>query len=584
MVSIASMLRVLACGRPPRRRGAPAPLAWVVLALLQGAGWAQTSTELQQIERTQQQEQARQQRQLEQDRQRARPPVNLSPAARKRAERRPAASCRDIREVRLNGANLLLLQTQHNLTQPYAGRCLNVNDIEQLMEDVTAHYVEAGYIAARVYLGKQDLSSGVLELTVIEGVLEGLRIDDDGRHSISAPNVLPGRVGAPLNLRDVEQGLDQINRLASNNATMSIEPGQQPGGSVLVMSNAPVKPWRVNLSLDNFGSASTGRNQLAASYSLDNPLGFNDFVSVSDRRTIDRDGGRRSSIANSLSYTVPFGWTTWAAGYSRSSYVSTLVTGGGDLRSSGDSEVAYLRADQLVYRDRRHWVSASATLTRKANNTYVGGNFLEIGSRVLAVVDYDLSWRTQAGGGVLFLGLGLSEGTKRMGALEDLAGQDPSAPRAQFQKTRLSASWSKQFTYADRAWDLSAQFNRQNTSHVLFGSEQFLIGGPQSVRGFRSTSLSSDGGWMLRNEVGVRTPLEMHGHGGWWRAYVGVDAGAVHGRASSEHDGNLAGAAVGVQLRIGAVLVDAFAMTPLNYPSGFATDGTTVHGTVSISF
>jgi hemolysin activation/secretion protein len=471
------------------------------------------------------------------------------------------------------------------LVHPYLGRCLNVNDIEQLMEDVTAHYVEDGYIAARVYLGKQDLSSGVLEMTVIEGVLEGLRIEDDGKKSISQPNAFPGMVGKPLNLRDIEQGLDQINRLASNDASMEIEPGKGPGGSVLVMSNEPEKPWHVHAGVDNFGSASTGRNQFSASLTYDNPLGFNDMVSVSDRRTIDRVQGLRDSGSNSVSYTIPFGWTTLATGFSRSTYVSTISPSGVPSRLHGDSTQTYVRADHVVYRDRSYLLNFSGSLTRKETNNYLGENHLD-SSRVLAVEDYDLSLRTNAGGGILYLGLGFSEGSKLLGGMKDPDALDITQARAQFQKLRYSASWSRQRPLGERSVDFSTQFNGQYSRDVLYGSEQLLIGGVQSVRGFKDVSLQNDTGWMVRNEVGIRTPMEFAGNAGSWRAYAGLDAGSVRGcqGAGVGGTGNLIGAALGLQTKIGSVSVDAFVMTPLKHPSTLSPVGTSVHGTVSVSF
>ena len=42
-------------------------------------------------------------------------------------------------------------------------------------------------------------------------------------------------LGEPLNLRDLEQGLDQLNRLRSVDLTADIAPGSQPGASRIIL-------------------------------------------------------------------------------------------------------------------------------------------------------------------------------------------------------------------------------------------------------------------------------------------------------------------------------------------------------------
>lgn len=552
---------------------------------------AQTAADLQRIERVQQEEQQRQQRQLEQERVNPRAPTSLQPDPVKRPGPRPQGTCRDIRDIVLKGADSLLNQTKDSLVKPYIGRCLGVNDIERLMGDVTAHYVNAGQITARVYLGRQDLSSGHLELTVVEGVLDKLRIEDGGTHSISTSNVFPGMVGKPLNLRDVEQGLDQINRLSSNNATMSIEPGAQPGQSELVVRNVPSQPWHVNASVDNFGSKSTGRNELATSLSLDNPLGLNDYISLTDRRILDRHDGTRDSTSNSVTYSVPFGWSLLTVGGSYSTYLSTPITAGGlPIRSDGQSSVVYVRGDRVVYRNRDNLVTLSGTVTRKSSGNYLAGQHLDVSSRSLSVLDLDLSLRRPALGGILNLGLGLSQGKDWFGALKDADDLPGYAPRAQFQKERVSASWSRNFAVGARnTIDVSTQFNGQYSSDVLYGSEQMLIGGIYSVRGFDLDTLASDTGWMVRNEVGFKSPVMVRGKEGSWRAYAALDTGRVQGHMADingergDH-GQLTGGALGVQLRWGPASLDTFVMKPLKRPSDMTQDRSSLRAVLSIAF
>ena len=566
-------------------------LAAALLLMQPPQAHAQSAAELQRIERIQQEEQQRQLRELEQQRERARPPTSLDVGEVKRPAPRAEGPCRDVQEISLKGANALLTGTRDSLLKPYVGRCLSANDIERLMGDLTAHYVSQGRITARVYLGAQDLSTGRLELTVVEGVLKQLRIEDGGRKSISPGNVFPGVEGRPLNLRDIEQGLDQINRLASNNATMSIEPGDQPGESILVVRNMPVKAWRASVSVDNFGSESTGRNQAGLSASYDNLFGFNDFVSVTDRRTLDRHNKRRDSQSNSLTYSIPFGATLFTVGASKSSYFSTLITPGGvSLPSEGDSTVFYARGDYTVYRDRDNLVTLSGTLTRKSSKNYLASQYLEVSSRTLTVLDVDLALRRPLLDGIMQTSVGLSDGKRWFGALKDPSIAPDWAPQAQFTKVRASASWARYFPVGTRTLDVSSQWNGQYANDVMYGTEQMLVGGIYSVRGFDKDTVANDRGWVWRNEVGVRSPFEYQGVVGSWRPNAAFDGGCVYARQEPDVNGYrgddtcLTGGALGLQLRWGPATLDTFVMKPLHRPDNLRADSTSVRAVVSLAF
>jgi len=569
----------------PRRSPLPKLCAAAALVMQAMAALAQTPAELQQIDRLQREEQQRQQRQFERDRSSARPPVSLQPEAAQKPVRRPAGPCHLITDIRLNGAGLLIESTRDRLLRPYLGQCLGVSDIERLMGDVTAHYVNRGYIAARVYLGPQDLSSGRLELTVVEGILKTLRIEDGGAQSISPANTFPWVSGRVLDLRDIEQGLDQVNRLASNNATMSIEPGAQPGESDVVVTNTPGNRWHLTATADTFGSKPTGRAQGSVTASLDNVMGFDDFVSVTDRRTLHPDGNRRNSVSDSVTYTIPFGWTLLSTGLSYSSYASVFRTPANlEMHSTGNAKNAYLRADRVVYRDRDNLLTLSGTVTRKESTTFLAEQRVDVSSRALTVGDLDLSLRTRAAGGVLFLGAGLSHGLRWFNALDDADHLPDTAPHAQFDKQRASASWSRQFALGGSSLDIGSQISGQYSKQVLYGSEQMSVGGVYSVRGFEDSSLANDIGWMWRNDVGLTTPMQVGSLAGSWRPYLGLDTGRVRGRHQDGDAGRLSGAALGLQLRVAKVALDTYVMAPIGGHSAFPDAKASVQASLSISF
>lgn len=75
-------------------------------------------------------------------------------------------------------------------------------------------YGDAGYTAACAYLPEQDIGDGELTIEVVEGKLSAIVMRINGAAARSeARQAFPGMIGGPLYMRDVQQGLDQLNRL-----------------------------------------------------------------------------------------------------------------------------------------------------------------------------------------------------------------------------------------------------------------------------------------------------------------------------------------------------------------------------------
>jgi hemolysin activation/secretion protein len=272
-------------------------------------------------------EQINQNRQFENDKESKGLEVILLPTLLEKNNKEDKGACHVIEKITINNNTLLSVRHLRDTVRIYEGQCLGVNKIQSLLGDLTNKYITRGYITSRVYLPPQNLSSGELELNVEEGRIE--KITQKNKSSLWVPGAFPTKRNDYLNLRDIEQGLEQINRLASNNATMSLIPGTQTGETQIEIDNTPLKRWKVNMSIDNHGSESTGRENVALALSFDNPLNINDYFSL----TYKQDAPNRQDEAqweanNSItfSYVVPYGYNTFSIGTGNSGYKNTLIT------------------------------------------------------------------------------------------------------------------------------------------------------------------------------------------------------------------------------------------------------------------
>ena len=480
--------------------------------------------------------------------------------------------CHDIDVIVIHGAPHLSPAVRAGIEATYSHRCLGVAEIEAILGLITKDYVVRGYVTTRAYLPAQDLGRKQLEILVIEGRLGALKVDDGAR--INPWNVFPP-AGGLLNLRDIEQGIDQVNRLSSNNATLDIQPGSAPGESTVVIHNKPAFPVHASLTGDNSGSESTGRNQAGFSVSTDGILGLNELLLATYRRSQPNDMAHKGSESKSVTAIVPFRWTTFTATASDARFVSTVQLPSGEaLQFQGRSRNASLRVDQLLYRNQVTRAGVYGNLAVKDSKNYLGGELLGVSSRKLSVFDLGGTASTALLGGALSADLGYSRGLGIAGALHDADGLADSAGHAQFGKVTFNANWMRPFRIGTLDAGVSSSLTGQYALDTLFGSEQMLIGGPYTVRGFYNNTLSGDHGAYVRNEVFVRPVLPLFGQALPLRVYAGVDAGHVRNRVAGIPDGTLAGAALGLNIAWKRTSLDVSATRALHEPHAFQREGT----------
>ncbi|WP_454740810.1 ShlB/FhaC/HecB family hemolysin secretion/activation protein [Cupriavidus ulmosensis] len=457
----------------------------------------------------------REQRQRELEREATQPPAQiqaapgLAPDAPVEAVPETSATF-EIRRIQVRGNTVLSEAEVDAITAPFLGHALGTNRINLLLRRFTEAFVARGYITTRAYLGEQNLASGVLVVTVVTGKVESIQLN--GRVIRPGGGGLFDTVGgglltdagtawqfpAPddtLRLPDLEQGVDQINRLRRNQAELQILPGQTPGSSVVALTNQTGDRFRFNAGVDNYGSRSTGIARTRLGIDADNALGFQESVSASYIGTVDTN-------AAVLSAAVPFGYNTFSYTGSLSEYQSAIA----------DTALLYGRSlghtlgwNRVITRDRTGRQALDLTLTYRKSEREI--NNLQLDPQRLTVLRAAWSGlrRFAANGqpGYATAEAGISRGLTSLNATRDPS--DIRADEAHAQFTKLDASATLQLPLprlsggAQLAW--RAQLAGQWANVALFGSEQIYAGGMSTVRGFREGVIAGDRGAYLRNEL-----------------------------------------------------------------------------------
>jgi hemolysin activation/secretion protein len=469
-------------------------------------------------------------------------------AAKPEAPATPADTrCFPIQDIELKGADSLSAADRNRLLKPYIGQCLGVTQLNELLKIITDDYIAKGRVTSRAYLPQQDLSSGHLQVLVVEGKLEGIK----GAQGSTVTDrelamAFPGKVGEALNLREVEQLVDQLSRLPSKQAQMELTPGSQIGGSEVLVKNQPQKPWRASLSRNNDGQKSTGEQQWGAGLEWDSPLGLADQLILRGGHDAISDH-QKTSKNSMLYYNVPWGWWNFSYTYSESDYRTPGSVDDFKYKQWGDSQNHQLRAERVVHRDDVSKTSVNVGLTHLRTNNYINDTRLDVSSNRLSEFQVGISHGRRIGSAFVNLDVGMQNGIGAFDAQKDeqtrIRGNLTPTPR--YRKYTATLSYLQPFTLWGESLSFSSLATGQRSEDVLYAPQRMSLGGSYSVRGFKDQQLNGDSGGYWRNEVRWARPVTLD----WMRpafaeygASVGYDQGVIrndrynddqHGRVSS---------------------------------------------------
>lgn len=471
--------------------------------------------------------------------------------------------------TRIGGVSLFSKSVLHRHVEPFIAPCMGANQINRLLAEITRLYADAGYIASRPYLTSTPASGHSLDILVDEGYVEAIELADQNL-PVALAGAFPGVLGKPLNLRDLEQGLDQLNRLRSLDLTADIAPGSQPGASRIILRprGSGASRWSLGLGVDNLGSASTGRDRNTINLSLDSPLELNDLLNLNVSDTLNH--GPRYSRSSSLFYSIPYGYWTYSLFASHAEYRAPLKLSSVTFYNSGRTDQLSLRADRVLWRGQNHQLSANFQLAHKDVDSYLEKVRVAIQSPTLTVAETGLNlfWLNSA---VWNLDVNYAQGLTWLGADRDSQQLQKNLPQAQFHKYRASLTQWRNGQLGTQPWQWQSQLSLQYSPDPLPAIEQLLGTDDSAIRGYRDNSASGAIGGIWRNtlRLPLQTDLPLK-----LTPRLALDHGwikAEHGAASQR----LSGAGIGLNLSWKNLQLDVDYQRSLETPQRFQHESPT---------
>lgn len=458
------------------------------------------------------------------------------PSEQSKAQEANNNQCLPFQRLRLRGVTLI--SSEGLLHAPPEGQCITVGFVNQLMRDITSAYVAKGFIAVRPVV--RQLPDALLEIVVVEGQIESVVVDDpSGR--INAGTLMPSVTGRPLNIRALDQAIEQANGLSTVWPTLSIEPGKKIGGSVVRIrtdqnpNQAPkYLPLSGRLTLHNGGIDALDQWMALLNMQWDSPLGLSDVVQLGVQHNLVTDKGHNRTISGL--YRLPYGYWSISAFGHYSEYDFPVQLPNNVLTLSGNQHQLGLNIKRVMFRDHNKVLSLYGQISRQHANSFASGAKLAVQSHRLTIAELGFNgfWRYSRGGDVALQSRVLN-GVPIFGADNDDDRID-GTPMAQFFNTRASLVHNR---YWGR-WQLSQRLQLAWSPDTLPGAHLFSLTSSGVVRGFDGTNISAAKGVGLRHNVSYRLAFGRV----LWVPEVGLDAGAVWPN-ESEAPSKAAGISVG---------------------------------------
>ncbi len=361
---------------------------------------------------------------------------------------------------------------------------LNLFELKKAADVVTAYYRNQGYPLAVAIVPAQKIEDGLVIIEVIEGRIGLLTFDGNNRYDTPfLQSYVKDAVKAPVVTMDLlERALLTLNDLPGLSASATLSAGQQRGETDVAVK-VKESPFRMSLSANNNGRAEAGAVRLDLTLAANNPLGFGDELVF---RKMQAE--KLLMDYTQLKYSVPIGTSGARVSLGQSTAKYTVAGEFEALEIAGEVTTTELSATYPFVRSRtRNLVGSVGVRETLTKQTALATPLTNHAMQLLSLgasgnwVHKDSSATTASA--VFTSNFKDNVNNNQVAVLNKL----------DLDVTHL--------TGLARKWDFYFHGNGVTSGSTLPDSEKFSLGGPDSVRGFRTGELRGDRGFVLNTEV-----------------------------------------------------------------------------------
>jgi hemolysin activation/secretion protein len=407
-----------------------------------------------------------------------------------------------VNEVRIHDNTVIPLEDLREVAGRYENRSLSFSDLQELRDNLTLVYVERGYVTSGAALPDQTIRDGIVEIHIIEGRLEDIEIQTDGR---TRPSYFRARLErgspGPVNVFALEKRLQLFQQdRRFERVQAQLVPGEKRGRSVLRITVDEAPPYRLGAEFNNYHNPTIGSLGGEVRGGFDNLFGIGDTVFVRGAFTegLEQVEARFEVPITAYDTLLTFRYQgSWA----------DIIDDDFDLLDiSSQSESFGIELRQPVYRTLGASVETFIRAERRRGESRLGllGIGLPIpgadnGVSKVSVLRFGLDSFYRSRSQVLSARALVSWGIDALGSTHNLG----DVPDGRFVSGLIQLQWARRLPWFGA--EFIARYNMQLSNHPLLPLEQFSMGGRDTVRGYRENQLVRDNGLVATAEL--RLPI-----------------------------------------------------------------------------
>lgn len=368
--------------------------------------------------------------------------------------------------------------------QPAEG--YTINQLQQVATKLSEFYHKRGMILAQVIVPAQDIHDGVVELHVLEGILEAVKVENN-KHNRGSALIAPFKplIGRAFEQAPTDSALLRLTEYPGLSVFGVVTPGTAVGTSDLILRVQREQAVEVGLSADNFGTKVSGEDRGNLSLRWNSPFGVGDRLSLYGLRSETSGDSAAHTTYGGVDYRIPMfaARGALALNYSVNSYDA-----GENLDVTGKVHTGMITYHQEFYRSRRAlFYGELAGADKKADITFPAGLPGEEHVRDISAL---VGWRySDTARGFNDFSLSYVHGS--------LATPDAShiLPRAGEASSYSIASFRLQRQQGlTRYQSLVITVGGQYTSDAVATLDEIALGGPTNSRGYGVADYVGDEG------------------------------------------------------------------------------------------
>ena len=406
----------------------------------------------------------------------------------------------EVDEYRVDGNTVLSEDEIDRAVMDYLGPDRTASDVEAARAALEAAYEKKGYPTVSAEIPRQRMENGVVVIKVVERTVGRLRVKGSRYYALApieqgAPSVAEGKV---LNMHDVQHDIVALNQLPGRSITPVLKAGVAPDTVDVDLNVQDQFPLHGTLELNNRRSVDTTPLRLLASLDYDNLWQRGDSATISfqvaPENTTDAQVGSGSYL-----FRIPDSPLSLLASYVHSDSNVTTV---GSTNVVGKGDIAGLRllvplgiGDGFI-----HSLSVGADYKDIQEQEEIGETASSAPVRYFPLTaTYQASWSGATSQVNLVSSLVINP--RGLGSNAVAFDNKRFDANQNFIYVRASLDWTQTLP---RDFQLYENAMVQMSPDPLISSEQFSLGGLDTLRGYLESEALGDYGGVLQSEL--RTP------------------------------------------------------------------------------